>query len=48
MPYDDLELSESLKDYYIECEKENDKIYSFQGVLKSNQDPSIEISLDID
>ena len=29
MPDDDLEISESLKDYFIECEKENDKIYSF-------------------
>lgn len=29
MPEDDIEISESLKDYYIECEKENDKIYSF-------------------
>jgi hypothetical protein len=29
MPDDDLEISECLKDYFIECEKENDKIYSF-------------------
>lgn len=48
MPHDDLEISESLKDFYIECEKENDQIYTFQGVLKSNDDLGLEISLDID
>ena len=31
MPDDDLEISESLKDYFIECEKENEYIYKFNG-----------------
>ncbi len=48
MPEDDSEISECLKDYFIECEKENDQIYSFQGVLKSNEDHELEIALDID
>lgn len=29
MPDQDCEIGECLKDFYIECEKENDQIYSF-------------------